>query len=246
MLQSLFSLQLPLTHNLSNKVRGIFIVSLRFFLHESAYDYTTLGQWKFTFLIISVLFVNFQSVLSEFDFDGYISLIMNIWCIYDSSLPLILLHDNAWPHVARMTILGHILSGWHCRYSLTWDMGLCLIHRFLLIFHPFFQAFGQFFTISKEKCYIAIIQIQADSNTQADSLLFRYKLFIIYFTSVLPHKERDTILKSLSYHTMLTTPPTFTISIHLHWSGLKKLHCHRNSRKLNSPCPNGRLNCLPA
>ena len=39
-----------------------------------------------------------------------------------SNLVLILLHDNAWPHVVKMTMLGHTISGWHCRFSLSWDM----------------------------------------------------------------------------------------------------------------------------
>ena len=31
--------------------------------------------------------------------------------------------EIARPHVARMTMLGHMLSGWHCRSSLTWLPG---------------------------------------------------------------------------------------------------------------------------
>ena len=50
--------------------------------------------------------------------------------------------------------------------------------------------------------------------------------------SVLRHeeRERDTILKSLSYHTMLTKLKRFAhllefwISFHLHWSGTEKLN----------------------
>ena len=60
----------------------------------------------------------------------------------------ILIHNNAWPHVARMTMLGHMLLGWYTRSSLTWDMKLCLIHHILLTFHPsttIFQESGHFF-----------------------------------------------------------------------------------------------------
>ena len=64
--------------------------------------------------------------------------------------------------------------------------------------------------------------------------------------------RRETILKSLSYYTMLTSPPTFGTSrsvLDLNLSsliGTCKLNHRRNSRKLNSMeensilCPNGR------
>ena len=35
-----------------------------------------------------------------------------------------------------MTMLGHMLPGWRCRSSLSWDMTLCHIHHILLIFYP--------------------------------------------------------------------------------------------------------------
>ena len=54
--------------------------------------------------------------------------------------------DNARPHVARMTMLGHMLPGWHCRSSLTLNIRFCHMHHIHLIFHSptthfFVQAF---------------------------------------------------------------------------------------------------------
>ena len=34
--------------------------------------------------------------------------------VHFSNLFINLLHDNAWLHVARMTMLGHMLPGWQC------------------------------------------------------------------------------------------------------------------------------------
>ena len=48
-----------------------------------------------------------------------------------------------------------------------------------------------------------------NTNPQANPL-FSYERFINYFTSVLQQEEGDTILKSLTYHTMLISPPTFS------------------------------------
>ena len=56
--------------------------------------------------------------------------------------------------------------------------------------------------------YTGVMQIQADSNTHVTPL-FRYESIYKLLTSVLRHEERDTILKSPSYHTMVRTPPTF-------------------------------------
>ena len=44
------------------------------------------------------------------------------------------------------------------------------------------------------------------------NFFFRYEPFINFLTSVRRHEERDTILKSLSYHTMLSTPLKFGTS----------------------------------
>ena len=39
-------------------------------------------------------------------------------------------------HFNPYKMLDHILPGWYCRNSLTWDMWLCPIHHILLVFHP--------------------------------------------------------------------------------------------------------------
>ena len=88
------------------------------------------------------------------------------------------------------------------------------------------------------------------------------RTFINFLTSEFgssTREERDTILKSLSYHTMLTPPPTFgtsrcPISISQPYCRAQLLtimvrlqfNRHRNSRELNSLCLNSRLNCPPA
>ena len=85
---------------------------------------------KFTSLMISVLFVNFLSLLSEFDFESYMPLIINTKkkksdAFMFFSLVIVSLYDNTWPHVAKMTL-----------QKLTWGMKLCHIHHIILISHP--------------------------------------------------------------------------------------------------------------
>ena len=48
-------------------------------------------------------------------------------------------------HVARSTLLSHMLPGWHCRWSLTWDMRVYDIQH-----NHLFQAYGHFFTKKKK------------------------------------------------------------------------------------------------
>ena len=51
-------------------------------------------------MIKSIFSINILSLLSEFDFEGYIPKSWTWkkkWCIYFSSLVIIFLHDNTWP-----------------------------------------------------------------------------------------------------------------------------------------------------
>ena len=51
-----------------------------------------------------------------------------------------------------MTMLGHMLPGWHCRSSLTWDIRLFYIHHILLISHPLNTFLEIFFKYLDSLC----------------------------------------------------------------------------------------------
>ena len=74
-----------------------------------------------------------------------------------SNLIIILLHDNAWSHITKMTILGHMLPEWHYRISLIWDFATPTIFSWSLTHQQsIFQASGHFFyppkhSVLKEK-----------------------------------------------------------------------------------------------
>ena len=102
--------------------------------------------------------------------------------------------------------------------------------------------------------------MHVDTNTLATPL-FRYERLLT--SGLLRPEEKDTILKSLSYHSILTKPKRsahlmeFKISIHLRWSGPEKLnHMLQRSKPklLDSMAENSILyvpmaekkNCLPS
>ena len=62
--------------------------------------------------------------LHEFNFGHYLVLGQySATCSWD---------DTARPHVAGMTLLGHMWLGWHYRISLIWYMRICHIRHILL------------------------------------------------------------------------------------------------------------------
>ena len=102
----------------------------------------------------TILFITFYE---KFDFKSYMKIlhenkkVMFTFFCMNSSLVIILLHDTAQPHVARMTMLKHKFPGWHCKSSLSWDIRLCHIHHNLLIFHPLTTNFTNIWTLFNAK-----------------------------------------------------------------------------------------------
>ena len=78
------------------------------------------------------------------------------FCMH-SSLVIILIYDNAWSHVAKMRMLGHMLPGGQCsaaccqddttvaHWFRIWDFSTSTIFSWSLTYQlTFFQAFGHF------------------------------------------------------------------------------------------------------
>ena len=76
----------------------------------------------------ALFFKKLQSLLSEFDFESYMPLIMNVtkevmrlrFCM-SSSLVKIWFYNTARPHASRLTLLGHMLAEWHCSVTCCWN-----------------------------------------------------------------------------------------------------------------------------
>ena len=114
------------------------------------------SNWiKNSFLMIKIFFLLLFHHFFQFDFEDCMPLIMNMGGTKKKQG----MHLNflfffgwvkGWSLFCFMTMLSDMLSRWHCRHLLTWDMRLCHNHQFLLIFFthqlPFIQASGCLFS----------------------------------------------------------------------------------------------------